>query len=99
MFESLVRVGCSLPAGFHDDQVCVAILENAGKVFTPSVGGQKSGLSAGGGIKAANGVEFPEINGESLHCFGSLGFGGWSECDRQPHAAEITGPSRQFLDE
>ena len=25
-----------------------------------------------------------------------VGFGGWSERDRQPHAAQITGPSRQF---
>ena len=24
-------------------------------------------------------------------------FGGWSECDKQPHAATITGPSRQLL--
>ena len=28
---------------------------------------------------------------------GVLVFGGWSECDKQPHAATITGPSRQLL--
>lgn len=60
---------------------------------------KKLGLSRFGIVKATNGVEFTEIKSENLHGLRVLGFGGWSECDRQPHAAQITGPSRQFLDE
>ncbi|MCA9136547.1 MAG: hypothetical protein KDB00_07305 [Planctomycetales bacterium] len=41
-------------------------------MFTRGWRGEKLGSSGFGVIKAANGVEFTEINGENLHCFSSL---------------------------
>jgi hypothetical protein len=85
--------------GFHDNEVSLAVAKELREVL--AFGGRRDKLATSSlGVKVAgDGVEFAEVQCENLHWISILVFGGWSECDRQPHAAPITGPSRQFNDE
>ncbi len=49
--------------------------------------------------KQATELNLPRSSARIFMCTLILVFGAWSECDRQPHAAEITGPSRQFFEQ
>ena len=64
-------------------------------MFWRSGRGEKFGSSSFVVEEATNGVELAEVQCENIHVKSVLVFGGWSACDRQPHAAPITGPSRQ----
>jgi hypothetical protein len=72
-------------------------LEDICDVFAFGWCGEKLGFSSFRIEEAASGVEFAEVKRENLHVYLVLVFVGWSECDKQPQAAQITGPSRQLF--